>query len=288
MGRLVDIGDTALYIEERGNSDAFPLLVFHGGPGLDHHMFGSYLDKLTEDGRYRLVLVDERSQGQSNRTDPSTWTIQRMADDVGALAAALGIHDNYATLGHSYGAFVVLQHAVDHPGEPKGTIVSAGVASSRWLDNVDTELDRFEPAALRQQVTDSWAGEATVQTEDGAAKLLGDQMPFHFRDPTGPLIDEYVRNAPGTRFSPDVLRHFATQDYGGLDVADRLEDVTHPVLVLSGRYDRTCAVGAGEEMAKLLPDAELVVFEESAHMLFVEENARYLDAVRRFLDRIAA
>jgi len=287
MGRLVDIGDTALHIEERGDADAFPLLVFHGGPGLDHHMFGTYLDPLTDAGRYRLVLVDERSQGQSTRTDPSTWTIQHMAADVTALAGALDITDRYATLGHSYGAFVVLQHAVDHSGEPKGTIVSAGVASSRWLEHVETELERFEPENLRQQVTDSWAGEATVQTEDEAARILGDQMPFHFRDPTGPLIDDYVRNAPGTRFSPDVLRHFATQEYGGIDVTDRLGDVTHPVLVLSGRYDRTCPVGAGEEMAKLLPDAELVVFEDSAHMLFVEENARYITAVRQFLDRIS-
>lgn len=287
MGRLVDIGDTALHIEERGDTGAFPLLVFHGGPGLDHHMFGSYLDPLTTDGRYRLVLVDERSQGQSTKTDPSTWTIEQMAADVSALAAALDLRGNYATLGHSYGAFVVLQHAVDHPGEPKGTIVSAGVASARWLNGVEDELARFEPERLRRQVTDSWAAEATVATEDEAARILGEQMPFHFRDPTGPILDDYIRNAPGTRFSADVLRHFATQDYGGLDVADRLAEVTHPVLVLSGRYDRTCPVGAGEEMAKLLPDAELVIFEESAHMLFVEENDRYLTAVRRFLDRIS-
>jgi len=35
-----------------------------------------------------------------------------------------------------------------------------------------------------------------------------------------------------------------------------------------------------------LPDAELVVFEDSAHMTFAEENDRYLATVRRFLDRI--
>jgi len=285
MGRLVDIGDTALYVEERGQSDAFPLLVFHGGPGLDHHMFGGYLDPLTDDGRYRLVLVDERSQGQSPKTDPSTWTIEQMAHDVTALANALHVSDNYATLGHSYGAFVVLQHAVDHPGEPKGTIVSAGIASARWFDNVADELERFEPVSLRKQVADSWAAEATVQTEDEAARILGDQMPFHFRDPTGPLIDDYVRNVPGGRFSPDVLRHFATQDYGGIDLVDRLAEVAHPTLVLAGRYDRACPVGAGEEMAKLLPAAELVIFEESAHMMFVEENERYLTVVRQFLAR---
>ena len=36
-GRYVDIGDTRLYVVERG--DGYPLLVFHGGPGLDHHSF---------------------------------------------------------------------------------------------------------------------------------------------------------------------------------------------------------------------------------------------------------
>jgi pimeloyl-ACP methyl ester carboxylesterase len=36
-------------------------------------------------------------------------------------------------------------------------------------------------------------------------------------------------------------------------------------------------------MAKGLPNAKLVVFEHSGHMTFVEENERYLTAVRRFL-----
>jgi proline iminopeptidase len=62
--------------------------------------------------------------------------------------------------------------------------------------------------------------------------------------------------------------------------------VTHPVLVVAGRHDRTCAVGASQEMARRLPNAELVVFDNSAHMMFAEEQDRYLAAVRQFLDRI--
>ena len=45
MGRLVQVADTKLYVEERGEPSAFPLLVFHGGPGLDHTMFGDYLTR---------------------------------------------------------------------------------------------------------------------------------------------------------------------------------------------------------------------------------------------------
>ena len=88
MGRLVEVADTKLYVEERGEPSGFPLLVFHGGPGLDHTWFGDYLDPLTEGGRYRLVLADERACGRSDRAAPrQTWTLERMAQDVSDLAA---------------------------------------------------------------------------------------------------------------------------------------------------------------------------------------------------------
>lgn len=58
------------------------------------------------------------------------------------------------------------------------------------------------------------------------------------------------------------------------------------MLVIASRHDRTCPVGASEDMARRLPDAELVVFKNSAHMMFAEEKDRYLATVRQFLDRI--
>ena len=288
MGRLVEVADTKLYVEERGEPSAFPLLVFHGGPGLDHTMFSDYLDPLAEGDSYRLVMVDERACGRSDRTAPGeTWTLGQMAQDVSDLAASLGVSGGYATLGHSYGAFVVLQHAVDHPGEPRGTIVSSGMASARWLKQVERQLAAFEPVALREQVSASWARETEVRTEQEVAALMADQWPFHFRQPRGGALAEYLRRTAGrARYAPDVIRHFATRDYGGIDVEDRLGEVTHPVLVLAGRHDRACAVGASEDMARRLPDAELVVFENSGHMTFAEEQNRYLVAVRQFLDRI--
>ncbi len=288
MGRLIDVGDTTLYVDERGSPSAFPLLVFHGGPGLDHTMFADYLDPITHGGRYRLVLVDERACGRSDRAAPvETWTLQQMAQDVSDLAASLEVSDAYATLGHSYGAFVVLEHAVGHPGEPRGTIVSAGVAAARWLAEVDRQLAAFEPVELREQVTSSWARETQVRTEEEAVALLEEQMPFHFREPRGAPLEEYHRRTAGlARYAPDVIRHFASQDYGGIDVEDRLGDVTNPVLVVAGRFDRTCSAEAAEDMTRRLPNAELVMFENCGHMMYAEEPDTYVETVRRFLDRI--
>jgi pimeloyl-ACP methyl ester carboxylesterase len=138
-------------------------------------------------------------------------------------------------------------------------------------------------------VSSSWARETSVQTEEEAGALIEDRLPFHFRDRQGPALREYLRRTAGlARYAPDVIRHFAAQDCGGIDVEYRLGEVTHPVLVAAGRHDRACAVGASEDMARRPPNAELVVFEDSAHRMFAEEQDPFLATVRCFLDRITS
>ena len=281
---LIDVGDTRLHVTERGTGD-LALFVLHGGPGLDHTMFGSYLDALGD--RCRLLFVDERGTGRSEPAAPETWGLTHQAADVQAMAGALGL-DRFAVLGHSYGAFIALQHAVDFPGSPVATVVSSGIPDARFLAHVEQELAAFEPVELREQVQASWAAEAQAHTQEEVAALLSDQLPFHFADPRDPRIDDMRAAMADAVYGPDVLRAAATEDYGAIAVEDRLADVTHPVLVLAGRHDRTCPVAAAEAMADALPDAELVVFEHSGHMTFVEENDAYVTALRDFLDRRAA
>jgi pimeloyl-ACP methyl ester carboxylesterase len=276
---LVDVGDTRLHVSERG-AGATALIVLHGGPGLDHTEFGHYLDALGD--AFRLLLVDERAQGRSDPAPPETWTLEQHARDVDALAIALGL-ERYAVLGHSYGAFVALQHAIDFAGRPVATIVSSGIPSARFLAHVGHELETFEPADLRDQVRSSWAREAHARMPEDVAHIISDQLPFHFADPRDPRIDDVRAAMADARFSPDVLRAAATDGYGAIEVEDRLGDVTHPVLVLAGRHDRVCTAAAAEAIADGIPGARLRTFEHSAHMAFVEENAAYLTAVSEFL-----
>ena len=277
-GKYVNIGDTRLFVQDRGTG--YPIIFLHGGPGLDHREWGDYLDSLLD--TFRLIFVDQRAQGRSDDCPSGTWTLPQMAKDVMLLADALQL-GSYAVLGHSYGAFVALQNAVDFPGKATQTIVSSGLPSSRYLAHVQDALATFEPIELRERVAQSWAREATVQTQEEFEALMHDQMPFHFGDPLDPRIAEFEQRTAGGIGATTLLRHFATQDYGGIEVEDRLGVVTQPTLVFAGRKDRTCVVEGADAIATGIPNAQLVVFEHSAHMTYVEEPERYLQVVRSFL-----
>jgi pimeloyl-ACP methyl ester carboxylesterase len=158
----------------------------------------------------------------------------------------------------------------------------------RWMADLEARLAAFEPEDLRRQVQESWARESEVRTREDFARLMHDQMPWHFADPRDPRIAEYEERTAGALYSPEILQIFAKAGYGGIELEDRLGEIGHPVLLLAGRYDRTCPPEAAEVMAAGIPGAELEIFEHSGHMTFVEERDRYVEVVRDFLDRHAA
>ena len=102
--RLVELDDgVSLNIAEVGSGH--PLILLHGGPGLDHHELHPWLDPLAGAG-FRMIYVDMRGQGGSERVDPQSLTIQVFAQDVDRLARALEL-EQFSLYGHSFGAIVV-------------------------------------------------------------------------------------------------------------------------------------------------------------------------------------
>jgi len=67
-----------------------------------------------------------------------------------------------------------------------------------------------------------------------------------------------------------------------VDLTARLGQLRVPVLYASGRYDE-CTAEAAADFAAPTPVAEVVVFEQSAHMPMLEEPDAFSDALRQFL-----
>ena len=272
------IGDTRLWTLEMG--EGHPIFLIHGGPGLDHTQFRPWLDPLSE--RFRLIYLDLRGQGRSDPVDPQTLSLERMAADIDELADALQLQ-SYAVLGHSFGSFVTLRHAVDS-SRASHYILLGSAASSTWLDRIERNLRTFQPLALRSQVQEAWEAETGVRTVDQFRRLLVDQLPFHFADPTGDPLAEFIDAVPRMRLSPDVLRTFANSEYGGIEVRDALPRIQAPVLVIAAEHDRITVPEAGWEIAEAVPNGECVLVKSAGHMMFVEKPEAVRLAIETFLE----
>jgi proline iminopeptidase len=259
-----------LFVREVG--DGFPVIVLHGGPGLDHSSFRPYLDPLGDE--FRLLYVDERGQGRSDRVDPATLSLDVLARDVDLLAEALEL-ERFALLGHSFGAIITTKHAVEI-GTAAAYVISGGGDSSAALEaDVDGSLAAMGGAG--EPIKASWEQEKTVATEDELKELLRVQMPFHFAGDPPP---GYAEDTVGT---PDVLRHFANIGYGDFDYVPDLHRVAKPTLVIVGEQDRTTTPRAARALHEGIAGSSLVVLPGVGHVSFVETPEPYIDAVTTFL-----
>ena len=261
-------------VEDLGSG--FPVIVLHGGPGFDHSMFRPYLDPLADD--FRLLYVDERGQGRSERVDPETLSLEVFARDVDLLAEALEL-EAFALLGHSFGAIITTYHAIEL-GTAAAYVISGGADSSEALmADVEASLEALGEAG--NPIAESWEREKTVETDEQFHQLWRTQMPFHFhRDPPSGYGDDAVP-------SPEVLRHFAKAGYGDFDYRPKLAGVDKPTLVIVGEHDRTTTPRAARVLHEGIGGSELVLVPDAGHLSFVEEQDFYLDAVRRFLSGVA-
>ena len=105
-----------------------------------------------------------------------------------------------------------------------------------------------------------------------------------------PIPDGLVRTAANVANSSTYASMWGPNEFtctGTLSAwnrADRLGEIAVPTLVTVGRYDEV-TIACTETLAQGIPDAELVIFEHSAHVSHLEERDRYMDVVAGFLRR---
>lgn len=94
-----------------------------------------------------------------------------------------------------------------------------------------------------------------------------------------PLIEMVCRSTPDVH--EKQIKALVTRP----DMRDLLPTIDCPVLIACGRDDAWTTPAVHEEMAKAIPDAELVVIDNAGHFLPVEQPKAFTDALRRWMTR---
>jgi proline iminopeptidase len=290
---LVDNGGVILYVKSVGRGP--PLVVVHGGPGASHDYLLPNLYRLATS--YRLVFIDERGSGRSPRLeDLKQYTVEKMADDVEAVRAALQL-GRIALLGHSYGGVVVQAYAFKYQANLSHLILASTFSSTRELNEGLARMKQAMPADRR----------ARLEALEKAGLFGKGEIWEH-----GRYTDEYAKLAWGVGYFPALYGARPDPNYDPLEGntknswdlyremwgshgefvvdgnlkevewVDRLPEIKVATLIIVGDHDESDPAMSREMNAKIA-GSKLVVLPSSGHMTFVDQPDLFVRSIREFV-----
>jgi proline iminopeptidase len=255
-------------------------LVLHGGPGMDHTYFRPWLSPLAD--RMQLIYVDHRGNGRSARLPNEEYTIEHMADDLEQLRLYLGL-EQPIVMGNSFGGMLAQVYAARYPGRYARLVLISTTPSHEFFVEATAIAEQRATAEQKQVMPTIFEGK--VRTEEEYKHWWEIMLPlyFHRYDPT--IGDEMLGRTIG---NPEIARYMFEHQIPHYDVRPLLGAITAPTLIVAGRHDWITPPSQAEEIHRLIPGSEYVLFEDSGHMPFIEEQQGFLAVVRRFLGLEAA
>jgi proline iminopeptidase len=273
------VNQTELFYTSFGRGH--PLLVMHGGLGLDHTYFRPWLDPLGEG--VELIYYDHRGNGRSHRPesfagiDHETW-----AADADELRAYLGF-ERIILFGHSYGGFLAQEYALRYQEHLDGLILSCTAPTLDYPEVIRANAGhRGTPQQL--EAVDRFLNGEALPDDAALEEFLTLILPFYFKRyeaSVGANLGKQIH------YSAAAYNHASSVCLPAYNVLPRLGEITVPTLVIAGRDDWITPPREGaERIHAALPHSELVIFEESGHFPFIEEPAKFLGIVAEWIDRI--
>jgi proline iminopeptidase len=255
-----------LFVERIGSGP--PVLVLHGGLGVDHTYFRPDFDQLADSRE--VVYVDHRGNGRSDETEAPV-TIESLAEDAAGVINALG--GRATVLGHSFGGFVAQELALRHPeAVDRLVLLSTTAGQLGAADDPDADQGAPPPPELVEILSQP------PSTDEEFAAGMARLVPFYMHGDAAPLAERMT----GVRFRVrPMLEGF--QSLASWSSADRLGSLSIRVLLVVGDHDLFTSHQQSERIARLVPQAELHIIPDTGHFPWLEAPDAFFGPLRAFL-----
>jgi pimeloyl-ACP methyl ester carboxylesterase len=267
--RTVD-GSEMTYVEIGSGP---PLVFVHGLGG----SWQNWLENLPHfAASHRCIAMDLGGFGESDPVAGEV-SIERYARAVRELLTALDV-ESAAVVGNSMGGFIALELTIRFPElVERLVLVSAAVL---WQ-----EYRRAKPLVALAGATEGTLGRLLIGLQPRlASRPRLRQRALGFGGIRAPrklpreLQRELVLTARRTEgFLP------AFQALASYPLRDELEQVRCPTLIIWGDGDPLVGVGHASELERLIPDAQVSIYERTGHVVQLERPERFNAEVEAFL-----
>jgi len=262
----IKVNDVNLYYQDTGKGEE--TIVFSHGYLMSHKMFSDQIALLSE--RYRVIAFDHRGHGESEKFKESFGIYDLMEDAAELIDKLVGGPVHFA--GMSTGGFVGLRLMVRRPELLKSLVL------------IDTAAEAEPPEKMKQYnqmlMVVRFFGIRLLLSKT-TALLMGEKF---LSDPARKDKVNYWRKYISSLDKKAICKF-------GRAIFDRdsvLEDIKNtdkhkPTLIIVGEKDISTPPEYSREMAKAIPNAQLVTIPDSGHTSPVEEPQAVNKAIEKFL-----
>jgi len=273
---MMKIRDVSLYVEVLGRG--YPLLLMHGGPGLDHVSLTPFR-QLAD--RHTVVFYDHRCNGRSSGAPVTSMTWENLTADADALREELGF-ERWAVLGHSFGGHVALEYALRYPERVSRLVLLDTAGDARWSQKNAADVLAGRGFSPKTVAVARRFFSGRIEPKDFVRASVRLLPAYDHRFSLLRLAREMLEGGWRMKARPEALT-FGGQMMRGWSVMDRLGEIRVPTCVIAGHDDFLFPPESQALLAAGIPNARLRIIERAGHNPQSERPAETLAAVADFL-----
>ncbi len=267
------------YIKKGRQTNNWPLISCHGGPGGTHHSTKPIL-KLSSDRQ--VVVYDQIGSGLSSDISKSKWTIETFCKNLDELICHLG-YEKVVLHGSSWGGTLILEFYKRHPNKVAGLIFHSSLISEKYWRKDATQLINGLPLKTQKIIK---ACESVGATD---SKVYKNAMLEFYQKHV--CRDKLAYKKTNTKKRPNeaLYNHMwgpsefcATGTLKGYDGTSILKKIIVPTLFISGQYDEATPKSS-KFFAKKVKNSRFIEIKGASHSSLREKPSITLKYFKQFL-----
>jgi pimeloyl-ACP methyl ester carboxylesterase len=254
-----------IYYEEFGSG---PPIVFTSCGLMTHKQWEHQVSLLAKD--FRTITYDWCGTGRSSKPNVP-YTTDLAVEVLCGLMDGLKIKS--ATLvGHGVGNHVNITAALKRTDLIERLVIASGAP---WYHGDHDGVS----GGFSDEFMKFWQ-ERMSQRSITSAQAYSDLGEYLYYKEPHPALAHYCFEQ-AFEWPLHVFKSYCS-DMNALDLREPAATLSCPTLVLHGRHDKKQRYGGGVYFSRHIRGARFVTFEESAHMIMLEEMGRFSDEVSKF------
>lgn len=278
---FIPVKQGKLFYQTFGKGD--PILVLHGGPGLDQTYLQPQMLELAKD--HQIIFYDQRGSGKSLLTpmNEEYININQFVEDLEALRKELAL-EHFILLGHSWGGFLAMNYSLHYPEHINGLILmDSAPADFKGQQEFLTEFSkRIEPIKNEIAPLLNYEKFKLLNAEE-ITRLYRIEFTVYFYDPKKVSQLNLDINDQSAQSGGQVMNLMLKTSWmkPNINLFPELRKLKIPTLIIHGKHD-IVPIQTAKEIKEAIPKAQLVILDQCNHFPYIEQPEKLFKLINNF------